>query len=112
MKKFVIVDGLDGSGKGTIVDGLAEWAERKAMKLLDVRSYCREKDSFPSLQEINDTDVIVSCEPTFCYVGKAIREELVRSSDRAYSDWRLAHDFALYRELLYRSDNIPSVQSG
>ena len=110
--KFVMVDGLDGSGKGTIVDGLAEWAERKGLKILDVRTYCRDKNTFPTYEEIEQSDVIVSAEPTFCYVGKAIREELVRASDRKYSALSLAHAFALDREILYRRVILPALKAG
>ncbi len=110
--RFVMVDGLDGSGKGTIVDGLAEWAEKKAMKTLDLRSYCNEKNDFPSEAEINDAEVIMSCEPTFCYVGKAIRDELVRANGRQYSAWSLAQAFSLDREILYRRAIIPAVKAG
>ncbi|MBS3133580.1 hypothetical protein J4470_05685 [Candidatus Woesearchaeota archaeon] len=110
--KFVMVDGLDGSGKGTIVDGLAEWAERKAMSILDIRNYCRDKNDFPSVEEIEKAEVILSCEPTFCYVGKAIREELVRTSERRYSAWSLAQAFSLDREILYRRVIIPAVKAG
>jgi len=110
--KFVMVDGLDGSGKGTIVDGLMEWAELKAMKVLDVRKYCREKNTFPLQEELDAADVIISAEPTFCYVGKAIREELVRTSERQYSAWSLAQAFSLDREILYRRVIIPAVKAG
>ncbi len=110
--RFVMVDGLDGSGKGTIVDGLAEWAEKKAMKTLDIISYCSEKNDFPSEAEINEAEVIISCEPTFCYVGKAIREELVRANGRQYSAWSLAQAFSLDREILYRRVIIPSLKAG
>jgi dTMP kinase len=107
-----MVDGLDGSGKGTIVDGLAELAESKALKVLDVRKYCREKEEFPSTEEINAADIIVSCEPTYCYVGKAIRDELVRASERTYSAWTLAHAFSLDREILYQRVIIPALKAG
>ena len=108
----MMVDGLDGSGKGTIVDGLLDWAELKAMKVLDVRKYCRDNNKFPSQEEIAAADVIISAEPTFCYVGKAIREELVRTSDRQYSAWSLAQAFSLDREILYRRVIIPAVKAG
>lgn len=110
--RFVMVDGLDGSGKGTIVDGLAEWAEKKAMKTLDIRSYCSEKNDFPSEAELNDAEVIISCEPSFCYVGKAIRDELVRANGRQYSAWSLAQAFSLDREILYRRVIIPAMKAG
>jgi len=110
--KFVIVDGLDGSGKGTIVDGLTDWAEKEGLKVLDVREYCKEHGRFPSVEEINEFDAIISAEPSFCYIGKAIREEMVRASERKYSAWSLASAFSLDREILYNQVIIPSVKAG
>ncbi|MBI2143818.1 thymidylate kinase [Candidatus Woesearchaeota archaeon] len=110
--RFVMVDGLDGSGKGTIVDALQKWAELKGMKVLDLRSYCREKNTFPEPEEALQYDAVVSAEPTFCYVGKAIREELVRALDRRYSAITLAQAFALDREMLYKRVLIPAIKAG
>lgn len=110
--RFVMVDGLDGSGKGVIVDALQEWAEKKGMKVLDLRSYCSEKNTFPESSDVAKHDVIVSAEPTFCYVGKAIREELIRATDRQYSALSLANAFALDREILYKMVIIPAIKAG
>ena len=110
--RFVIVDGLDGSGKGTIVDALQKWAEKKGMKVLDLRSYCREKGTLPEPGEVAQYDAIISAEPTFCYVGKAIREELIRATDRQYSALSLTHAFALDREMLYNRVLIPAIKAG
>ena len=112
MKKFVMVDGPDGSGKGTIVSGLAELARAKLMKVLDLREYCRVNGRFPSEEEIGDADALVSCEPTFCFAGKAIREELVRTSGRKYSARSLAQAFSLDREMLYQAVIIPALKAG
>lgn len=110
--RFVMVDGLDGSGKGTIVDALQRWAELKGMNVLDLRSYCREKNTFPEAEEIIQYDAVVSAEPTFCLVGRAIREELVRATDRHYSAISLAQAFALDREILYKRVLIPAIKAG
>ncbi len=110
--RFVMVDGLDGSGKGTVVDALQKWAEAKGMKVLDLRSYCRDKNTFPEPGEVLQHDVIVSAEPTFCYVGKAIREEMVRATDRSYSPMSLVNAFALDREILYKRVIIPAIKAG
>mgnify|MGYP001607845425 CR=1 FL=1 len=110
--RFVMVDGLDGSGKGSIVDALQKWAELKRMKVLDLRSYCTEKNTFPEAEEIIQYDAVVSAEPTFCYVGRAIRVELVRASGRQYSAMSLAHAFALDREILYKRVLIPAIKAG
>ena len=112
MKKFVIVDGPDGSGKGTIVNGLAKLARARAMKILDLREYCRLKGRFPSAAEIEGTDAVVSCEPTFCFTGRAIREELVRNGVRKYSARSLAQAFSLDREMLYKAVIMPAVKAG
>ena len=110
--RFVIVDGLDGSGKGTIVDALQKWAELKGLKVLDLRSYCREKNTLPEPEEVMQYDAVVSAEPTFCFVGKAIRDELVRATGRHYSAMSLALAFALDREILYKRVLIPAIKAG
>jgi dTMP kinase len=108
---FVMVDGLDGSGKGTIVDGLKEWAESEGKKVLDIRTFCKEHAAFPSELDIASADVIVSAEPSFCYVGQAIREELVRTGTK-YSVQSLAQAFALDREMLYNKVLLPALKRG
>ncbi len=110
--RFVMVDGLDGSGKGAIVDALQKWAELKGMSVLDLRSYCSEKNAFPEPEEVANYEAVVSAEPTFCYIGKAIREELVRAIDRRYSAITLAQAFALDREILYKKVLIPAIKAG
>ncbi len=110
--RFVIVDGLDGSGKGVMVDALQKWAERKGMKILDLRSYATNKGTLPEPGEIAQYDAIISAEPTFSYVGKAIREELIRATERKYSAMTVAQAFALDREILYKRVMIPAIKAG
>ncbi|MCP3686451.1 MAG: deoxynucleoside kinase [bacterium] len=109
--KFVMIDGLDGSGKGVAVNALKEWAELQAMKVLDLREYCKNHE-LPKPDEVKDYDVIVSSEPTYSFVGKAIREELIKANDRNYSAWTIANAFALDREILYNRVIIPAIKEG
>jgi len=114
MKKgiLVIVDGIDGSGKGIIIKALADWALAKQMKVLDLKDYWKTKHTFPEPKEITDYDVIISAEPTFSMVGQAIREEIVRDNNRSYSAWTTAEAFSLDREILYRRVIIPALEQG
>jgi len=114
MKKgiLVMVDGIDGSGKGVIVKALADWAKTRQMKIFDLKNYWKEKHTFPEPEEIADYDVIVSNEPTFAMVGQAIREEIVRENNRHYSAWSTAQAFSLDREILYRRIIIPALAQG
>ncbi len=105
-----MVDGIDGSGKGTIVKALADWALAKRMKVLDLKDYWKTKHTFPQPEEIAKYDVIISAEPTFSMVGQAIREEIVRENSRPYSAWATAEAFSLDREILYRRVIIPALE--
>ncbi len=110
--KFVMVDGLDGSGKGTIVDAMKEWAIDHGVNVLDLRDFCRENSRFPNEVEISSAAFIFSAEPTFCMVGQAIREELVRNTDTNYSAMTIAQAFSLDREILYKRVIIPALKLG
>ncbi len=109
---FVMVDGLDASGKGTIVKSFGAWAAGKGMKVLYFNEYCRENHRFPEFEEISDYDVLVTDEPTHSYIGQAIREEFIRNSDRKYPALSIAQAFSLDREILYRRVILPALQAG
>lgn len=107
-----MIDGIDGSGKGTIVKALADWALAKKMKVFDLKDYWKTKRVFPEPEEIKKYDCLISVEPTFSMVGQAIREEIVRDNDRHYSAWTTAEAFSLDREILYRRVIIPALAKG
>lgn len=107
-----MVDGIDGSGKASIIKSLTDWAENKKLKILDLKNYWKTKHTFPEPEEISEYDVIISAEPTFSMVGQAIREEIVRENNRAYSAWTTAEAFSLDREILYRRVIIPALEQG
>src|SRR3989338_8440508 len=106
--KLVVVDGLDGSGKGVIVDALGCWAEGNGLKGLDLR----DGSELPEPEALSDYGAILSAEPTFSFVGKAIRDEMVRANNRKYSAMSLAYAFSLDREILYKRIIIPALSAG
>ncbi len=110
--KFVMVDGLDASGKGTIVRAFGEWASRNGLRVLYFNDYCMENHRFPEFEEVSDYDAIVTDEPTYSYVGQAIREEMIKNNDRKYSAISIAQAFALDREILYKRLVIPALKAG
>ena len=110
--RFLIVDGLDGSGKGVVIDALRNYLEDNELKIFDLREYWKEHNDIPELSQIQEYDVICSSEPTFSMVGKVIREEIVRDNQRKYSALSTAHAFALDREILYKKLLMPARQAG
>jgi len=107
-----MVDGLDGSGKGVVINALRKWAEEKKLKILDLKEYCKENNRLPKPEEITGFNVIISCEMTNCWVGCALREEIVRENNRNYSITSTAHAFSLDREILYKRVIIPALKQG
>lgn len=108
---FVMIDGLDGSGKGTVVDALKNHLE-KTKKVFDLKVYEKEKNEIPELDEVKEYDVLISSEPTYACIGRVIRDEIVRDNKRRYSALTTAHAFALDREILYRKLLVPALHLG
>lgn len=110
--KLIIIDGLDGSGKGTIVAAFGKWFQRKGKKVLDLREYWKGHHELPEPQDLDKYDVVLSAEPTFSLVGRAIRNEMVHRNKRYYSAWTTAQAFALDRQILYQRIIIPALNKG
>ncbi|MBS3137840.1 deoxynucleoside kinase [Candidatus Woesearchaeota archaeon] len=109
---FIMIDGLDGSGKGTVATALREYLLSQNKKVFDMREYWKETNNIPEFEEIKDSDIIISSEPTFSMIGKVIREEIIRDNGRKYSGLTTAHAFSLDREILYRKLIIPALEAG
>ncbi|MBT3816888.1 MAG: hypothetical protein HOE80_01670 [Candidatus Magasanikbacteria bacterium] len=98
---FIIIDGIDGSGKSTILDSWANELNTKGKKVFHLKKYWQKHLAHPTLEELMDYDVIISAEPTHAWVGKAIREEMIqKGNDYAMED--IASAYALDRLILYK----------
>ena len=107
---FLMIDGLDGSGKGTALDALKDWAlliQKK--RVLDVREYGKKHNAYP--KSVSDYDVIISAEPTHISYGKSIREELI-NKEKKYSGKEIAEAFSKDRDELYKKIIIPALKAG
>lgn len=106
--KFVMIDGLDGSGKGVAIDSLKEYSLSKGMKVLDLREYWKKQEGFP---DISEYDVIVSAEPTFTNIGKKIRQEMIKNGSN-YNAKEIAKAYSDDRYELYKKIILPAIESG
>jgi dTMP kinase len=110
--KFIIIDGLDGSGKSLVVNVLAEHLKAKGKKVFELKEFWKTSSSLPEPEELYDCDVVISAEPTYSFVGRAIREEIIRHNKRDYSALATATAFSLDRLLLYKRIIIPLLEKG
>lgn len=110
---FVMVDGLDGVGKSVILDGLRDYVINLGKSVFDLENYWGKNDFHPEFSDCASRDVILSSEPTFVGVGKAIRRELIaRHLDRGYSAEAVAQAYSLDRLILYKRVLLPALKFG
>ncbi len=108
---FVMIDGLDGVGKDTLLSGLAEYLMESGKSVFGLKDYWAKHDAYPKISDIGRSRVVTSCEPTYVGVGKSIRDVLIkRSPDRSYSASSVAQAFSLDRMILYKEVLLPVMK--
>lgn len=107
--RFIIVDGLTGSGKSTVLGAITNWAVECGHRVWRLQDW--KEPTPPRFEDTPDYDVYFTYEPTRLWVGAAIRFELSRT-DKPYGGEELAHAFALDRELNYRRLILPALEAG
>jgi thymidylate kinase len=108
---LIMLDGIDGSGKSTILDAWKKEISAQGNGIFDLKNYWQETGRYPELSEMRAYDFIFSCEPTYAGMGKIIREELV-SAQNDYPPEAIAHGFSLDRLILYKKIIIPLLRRG
>lgn len=109
----MMIDGVDGAGKGTVTTALRRYEEKRGKRILDLREYWQEHNTIPEVEDVQEYDILVSYEPTSCLIGKAIREEIIKKNEkRKYSGLSTAQAFSLDREILYKKLLVPALNAG
>lgn len=106
-----MVDGIDGSGKSSIIEAWENHLLAQGKTVFDLNHYCREKKSFPTLDQMRASKFIFSCEPTRVGIGRVLREELT-SQNNNYANEAIAQAFSLDRLILYKKFIIPLLEDG
>jgi thymidylate kinase len=111
--RFVVVDGLDGVGKGVFLETFVRKAKDSGKRILDVNKYWQQHNTHPNPNDIiGKFDVVYSSEPTFAGIGKFIRSELIGKNTQRYSAQFVAHAYALDRLMLYKLLLLPVLNAG
>jgi dTMP kinase len=95
---YIQIDRIDGSGKSTLFQAARDWFGNRVLSIFDVTEFCRSEHRMPRLDEIGDVDVLFTAEPTHAWIGKAIRDEIIRTNT-PYNARFAAEAFALDRAL-------------
>ncbi len=118
---FTVVDGLDGVGKGVVIDSIVAEFEKKGARVFSLDHYWRSNRHHPDFDRnckndayvsLEDFDVLLSSEPTFTQVGLAIREEVIAKNERQYSAKQTAELYAVDRLILHKRVLLPALAAG
>lgn len=111
-REFIVIDGLDGIGKGEIESAIVDHESAKGTKILDLKEYWKNYHRHPEINEIENYEMIISAEPTVAWIGSSLREEIIASNERKYSVLSIAQAFALDRLVLLRRVILPALDKG
>lgn len=100
-----MVDGIDGSGKGTIVSCLSEALRAAGKSVADLPTIMKQ-GRFPETRDWDNADALITTEPTYAWIGAVLRAELLR--DASYDPRTVAAAFSVDREIHYRHVIIPA----
>jgi thymidylate kinase len=89
---FIVIDGLDGIGKGEIERALITYESEKLGRVVfDTVAFSKaNRKGLPELQDFWNPpetyfDTIVTAEPTYAGIGHNIRKEITRNNGRKYT---------------------------
>ncbi|MBU0760756.1 MAG: hypothetical protein KJ600_06905 [Nanoarchaeota archaeon] len=88
---FIVVDGLDGVGKGEVERALIAYEQKLRRAVFDTIAFSRaNRKGLPELHDFWNPpqtyfDTIVTAEPTYAGVGHNIRNEIIKNNSRKYS---------------------------
>lgn len=105
---FIMIDGIDGSGKSTIVNAWKDHLKAKGYGLLDLKAHTEATGNYPAQSELKAYDFVFSCEPTYAGIGRVIREELIKNGS-AYPPLAVAQAYSLDRLVLYTKTLLPAL---
>ena len=108
---FIMIDGIAGSGKTTLIESVKESALNKSLKVFDLKHWSLQNSEPPFFEQVLDNDVFFTFEPTRSWIGSAIRFELART-DSPYAGDEIASAFSIDRHIMYKRLIIPALESG
>lgn len=115
---FVVIDGLDGIGKGVVERALIEYEQKLGKAVFDTISFSRaNRKGLPELVDFWNPperfyDTLVTAEPTYTGIGHNIRNEIVAKNGRKYGAEVQMQAFAIDREIQMKRVVIPATENG
>jgi|TARA_Y100000310_G_scaffold51788_1_gene47669 thymidylate kinase len=115
---FVVVDGLDGIGKGEIERALRSYEEVNGKAVFDSIAFSKaNRKGLPELKDFWNPpktyyDTIMTAEPSYAGIGHTIRSEIISNNGRDYSWVDQSQAYSLDRLTQMKRVVIPALENG
>jgi len=112
--KFIVIDGLDGVGKGVLESELIGFYEDSGRRVFDSISWCKaHPGERPDVSLLNGYDAVLTAEPTYSGLGLDIRRTLIANKNKGkYLSGTLLRSYGLDREIQMKGLVVPAVERG
>lgn len=110
---LLVIDAIDGAGKSTVIRAMTDRLKSQGKKIFDLPAYMQEFHRMPEISEpaLLEADVLLSAEPTYSWIGAAIREEFIKPhTNRTYDGRIAAQAFSLDRQILFSRIVLPFLR--
>lgn len=97
-KRYLIIDGLDGAGKSTVIEAAKSWFAGKKLSVFDATAWSKQQGRLAALEDAESADALFTAEPTYVGTGAAIRH-IVLPVGSTYSTRNTAEAYALDRDM-------------
>ncbi len=115
---FIVVDGLDGIGKGEIERALISFEQRLGRSVLDCISFSKSnKKGLPEIEDFwNPPEIyyntIITSDPSYAGIGDSIRNEITAKKERKYPAIIQIQAYAIDRMITMQKTVIPALKHG
>jgi thymidylate kinase len=110
--EFIVIDGLDGIGKGTIEQAIEEFEESQGKSVFDSNDFAKRTGKLAAPYDFQNHDTILTAEPAYAWIGAAIREEIIKNNGREYLSPDQIEAYSLDRLISMLRIVIPATQAG
>ncbi len=115
---FIVVDGIDGVGKGVVERALIEYEQKRGKAVFDSIAFSRaNRKGIPEIKDFWNPpetyfDTVVTAEPTYAGIGHVIRFEIISINERPYSVKDQIEAYGLDRLVSMKRVVIPALKNG
>lgn len=106
-----MIDGIDGSGKSTLIKSLYTYFTEQGKNVFDSQAWYVTNSEPPQYSDLQNYDVFLTAEPTKAWAGQAIRKE-ISAHPAKYPARIQAEAFSLDRAINYQRLIIPALMAG